>query len=198
MERIRGRQSRDMNNIELQEMLAGYETVWVDLGTGDGRFVCRLAGQHKDRFFIGVDSCRENLHPGSRKAPSNALFVIAGAQALPCELNGLASHVSINFPWGSLLDGLLAGDTGLVNGLASITGTCAGLTVHLNADALATAGWALDSGADRIEDVLSGAGWRMNSRSPLEARDLRDIPTTWAKRLAFGRNPRAIRMCFAK
>ena len=198
METIRGRQSRDMNNTELDGMLAGCDTVWLDLGTGDGRFVCKQAEQYKERFFIGVDSCRENLYIHSRKALPNALFVIASAQELPSELVGLASHISINFPWGSLLESLLHHDACLIDGLGSVTRLRAMMEVRLNADALAAAGWGLESGADRIEDVLNGSGWKVKSRTSLDAGDLRCIPTTWAKRLAFGRDPRAVRLCFEK
>jgi hypothetical protein len=187
-----------MDTFELQEILAGCKNVWFDLGTGDGRFVCRLAGQYKERFFIGVDTCRENLHLTSRKAPPNALFVIAGAQSLPHELSGLASCVSVNFPWGSLLESLLNQDACLMNGLASVTRPKAAMDLILNADALAAAGWDLEPGAGRVERVLNGAGWKTKSRSGLEACDLRGIPTTWAKRLAFGRDPRAIRVCLRK
>jgi hypothetical protein len=198
METIRGRLSREMSGIELLERLAGFEHISLDLGTGDGRCVGKQAEQHRDKFFIGVDSCRENLHANSRKSPSNALFVIASAQALPCELSGLASHISINFPWGSLLESMLNADTRLMHGLASVTRPSSTLNIHLNADALTAAGWDLECGADRIENVLNDLGWKTESRSCLDARDLRAIPTTWAKRLAFGRDPRAVRLRLEK
>ncbi len=195
METIRGRQSREMNAAELNQILAGCKNIWLDLGTGDGRFICKSAEKHKDRFFIGIDSCRENLRVNSQRKITNALFVIASAQSLPRELNGSASHVNINFPWGSLLESLLTDDVCLLNGLLRVTRPCAGMDVHLNADALATTGWDLEPGADRIERALNAAGWKTRSRSSLDASDLRGIPTTWAKRLAFGRDPRAIRLC---
>ncbi len=198
METIRGRQSREMNAIELHQLIAGFENVSLDLGTGDGRFVGKSAEQNKSTFFIGVDSCRENLHAYSRNGLPNALFVIANAQSLPHELSGLASHVSINFPWGSLVESLLNNDVCLLNGLSRVTRPCATMSLHLNADALASAGWDLNSGANQIEDVLNTSGWTTRSRTCLDARDLRDIPTTWAKRLAFGRNPRAIRSMLQK
>lgn len=194
METIRGRQSREMNAIELRETLAGFENISLDLGTGDGRFVRKSAEQNKKTFFIGVDSCRENLHAYSRKGLPNALFVIANAQSLPHELSGLASHVSINFPWGSLIESLLNDDACLLNGLSRVTRPCATMTLHLNADALGSAGYELESGANQIERVLNAAGWKIKSRTCVDVRDLREIPTTWAKRLAFGRDPRAIRL----
>ena len=198
METIRGRQSRDINKTELDQRLAGYEDILLDLGTGDGRFVHRMAEQYKEKFFIGMDACRENLRAKSQRKLPNALFVIASAQALPQELNGLASHININFPWGSLLESLLNDDACLINGFLSVTRPCASMEVLLNADALATAGWTFDSGAEQIERVLIAAGWRMNSRSSLKVCDLRSIPTTWAKRLAFGRDPRAIGLSFQR
>lgn len=194
METIRGRQSCEINKNEMNQLLAGYENISLDLGTGDGRFICKSAEQHKHKFFIGIDSCRENLRVYSQRKLPNALFVIANAQALPRELSGLVSHVSINFPWGSLIESLLNDDACLTNGLWDITRPRAAMSLHLNADALATAGWGLEPGADQIERVLNAAGWQTASRSDLDAKSLRDIPTTWAKRLAFGRDPCAVRL----
>ncbi len=198
METIRSKVSREITFDELTERLAKCNNVSIDLGAGDGRFALRMAEQHENKFFIGIDSCRENLRASSRTKLPNALFVIASAQTLPCELNGLASHVNINFPWGSLIESLLNDDASLLNGLLRVTRPRATMEIHLNADALATAGWDLESGADRIERVLNTAGWQTKSRSCLDACLLREIPTTWAKRLAFGRDPRAVRLCFQK
>lgn len=198
METIRGRQSREINKTELHQRLAGYEDILLDLGTGDGRFVCKTAEKHKDRFIVGLDSCRENLRVNSRRKLPNTLFVIASAQSLPRELNGLVSHVNINFPWGSLLESLLNNDTCLVDGLLSVTRPYASMDIHLNADALSTAGWELKLGADQIERVLNASEWKTKSRTCLDAHMLCSIPTTWAKRLAFGRDPRAIRLSVQK
>ena len=194
METIRGRRSHDIGLIELSERLSDYENITLDLGTGDGRFVRCMAEKQKDTFFIGVDACRENLRANSRRKLPNALFVIANAQALPLELNGLASHLSINFPWGSLLESLLNNDACVLNRLAAIACSSAQLEILLNGEALKTAGWTLDAGAAQIERVFNEAGWKIESRSCMDAQTLRSIPTTWAKRLAFGRDPRAIRL----
>src|SRR6266540_3313484 len=50
----------------------------------------------------------------------NALFVAAAAEALPPELDGLADLVTVHFPWGSLLRGLLGADPGVVGGIARV------------------------------------------------------------------------------
>ena len=198
METIRGRMSHNIGLIELSERLADYKQITLDLGTGDGRFVRCMAQKQKDTFFIGVDACRENLRVNSQIKLPNAMFVIASAQALPLELNGLASRITINFPWGSLLESLLNKDASLINGLSSIARPGAGLNIYLNGEALKTAGWTLETGADQIENNLNASGWKSKSRSWIDAQVLRSIPTTWAKRLAFGRDPRAIRVTFRR
>lgn len=194
METIRGRISLDLNLSELTEQLADYDHIMLDLGTGDGQFVRHMAERHPEHFFIGMDACRENLRANSQRKLPNALFVIANAQAIPLELHGLASRVTINFPWGSLLTSLLNGASSFLNGLEAVTHPGARMEVHLNADAVAAAGWELEPGADRVERVLKEAGWRTRSSACMDAQELRSIPTTWAKRLAFGRDPRAIRL----
>jgi 16S rRNA (adenine(1408)-N(1))-methyltransferase len=192
METIRGKKSLDLDLIGLTERLAGHDRILLDLGTGDGRFVLRMANQHPDWFVIGVDACRENLHKHSQTKLSNALFVIASAQDLPRELSRRVSHITINFPWGSLLDSLLTGDSRLMRGIETISGSIASVDIRLNGSALAEAGWALEAGAELIYNNLTQAGLQVNAPALMTASDLRSFPSAWAKRLAFGRDPRAI------
>ena len=160
METIRGKQPHNLDSNELLERIQGYNNVLLDLGTGDGRFVACMAERYPENFFIGVDACRENLRLNSQRTLPNVLFVIANAQTLPHELNELATHININFPWGSLLGSLLKADDCLISRLEVITRPHAGLDINLNADALATAGWALELGACQIQSALNAAGWR--------------------------------------
>lgn len=179
----------------LSERVAGYDGIHLDIGTGDGRYAVHVAQANPRLFVIGIDACRENLRDQSRRAPLNTLFVIANALALPPELHGFATAVTINFPWGSLLEGLLAGDEGLLNGLEAVM-CCPGaaLDIRLNGSALAEAGWSLEAGGIRVREVLADYGFNMRSSVQLTAADLKACPTTWAKRLAFGRDPRAVHL----
>jgi 16S rRNA (adenine(1408)-N(1))-methyltransferase len=192
METIRGKMSLDLDLNELTDRLANYNRIILDLGTGDGRYVHCLAATYPDAFIIGVDSCRENLHQYSRAKLSNMLFVIANAQNLPHELNGLASHITINFPWGSLLQSLLDGDERLLRELESIANSSASLDIRLNGGALTEAGWPLEAGAEKIYDNLLSSGWQVNAPVMMNVNALRSFPSTWAKRLAFGRDPRSM------
>jgi 16S rRNA (adenine(1408)-N(1))-methyltransferase len=194
VECIRGKTSTEIGVDRLAADVAGYDDVLIDVGTGDGRYVLHVARTSPTWFAVGVDACRDNLRRASRRAPDNALYVIANALALPKEeLGGMASKVTINFPWGSLLTALLDGEPVLVEGLLAIARPGATLEVRLNAGALAEAGYALESGGARIRQALDEGGFEVACDLPrLDARDLRQCPTTWAKRLAYGRDRHAV------
>lgn len=195
MQVVRGKDVAGVEPAAVAAWAARYDEAVVDLGTGDGRFVEHLARRCPARAVIGVDTCRENLRTSSRTAPENALFVLADALALPCGLHGLATGVTVNFPWGSLLRGLLDGDAGLLDGLCAVGRPGLALTIRVNGGALVEAGWSIEAGAERMASVLRGAGFVVGPVEMMGAAQLRVCPTTWAKRLAFGRDPRAVQVC---
>lgn len=192
METLRGKTSLEMTLIELQARLAGYSSLLLDLGTGDGRYARWAAEQYPDWFVIGLDACRENLQANARRELPNLLFVIANAQSLPTELTGLSGQITINFPWGSLLTSVLENDSAFLSGLTAVAGSGALVTLRLNGGALAEAGWRLETGAERIQANLNQAGWKLARPVWMDSRALRAFPSTWARRLAFGRDPRAL------
>ncbi len=175
--------------------IAAYPALWLDLGTGDGRFVRRVAEAQPDTLVIGIDACYANLRTEARRAPANAAFVVADALAMPPEiadaLVGKATRVTINFPWGSLLRGLLPGDERLLAPLAAWTAPGARLEARLNGGALAEIGWELAAGVRAARYGLAANGFAIQPPTPLGVDELRACPTTWARRLAFGRDPRA-------
>jgi len=192
METIRGRKPLEVDFNGWNQRLTNYNRILLDLGTGDGRYARTLAGEHPGWFVIGMDSCRENLREHSQVKLPNLLFIIASAQELPDELNGLISHITINFPWGSLLKSLLISDPKLMKGLESISCPVASLELRLNSGALAEVGMTLETGAEKIYSNLFQSGWQVKAPVAMDAQVLRRFPSTWAKRLAFGRDPRAV------
>jgi 16S rRNA (adenine(1408)-N(1))-methyltransferase len=194
MQRVNGKDIRAIDAATLAAWTARYREVTLDLGTGDGRFVRQLARRCQAAAAIGVDTCRANLMTGSRRAPENALFLVADALALPDELDGVATRLTVNFPWGSLLRGFVEGHPELLAGLRRVGRAGAALEVTLNAEALAELGWELAAGGERVATVLGRAGFAVGPVEVMGADQLRRWPTTWAKRLAFGRDPRAIRI----
>lgn len=194
MEIIRGKQASFMDAAALTAVTEDYTSVHLDLGTGDGRYVAHQAVAQPRHFVIGLDACRENLVEVSRRAPGNSLFVIANALDLPDELDGMADSLSINFPWGSLLEGLLLADSPLWRSLLRATRPGTRLDVRLNGGALAEAHWSLETGAVQIRRLLIGQGFAVQAMKSLSAGDLKAFPTSWARRLAFGRDPRAVHL----
>jgi 16S rRNA (adenine(1408)-N(1))-methyltransferase len=171
VEYIRGKTSAEIDADGLAADVAGYDEVLIDVGTGDGRYVLHVARTYPTWFVVGVDASRNNLRKASRKAPPNALYVIANAPALPRELDGMASKVTINFPWGSLLAGLLDGEPELLEGLLAIARPGAALEIRLNAGALAEAGYTLESGGTRIRQALQAGGFEVGDLLRLGARE---------------------------
>lgn len=173
----------------LAARIVGYREIMIDIGTGDGCAVRRIAQQCPAWFAIGIDACRENLRGVSRTAPPNALFLIANALALPNELNELATHITINFPWGSLFAGLLQSDPGLLSGLVALARPDATLEIRLNQAALAKAGHTFEGGVMHVLEAIGASGFTVTRSEALDADALHACPTTWAKRLASGRKP---------
>jgi hypothetical protein len=192
MESIRGRHAVGVDPATLARQLAGYPYVLIDLGTGDGRFVRHVAATSPDTFAIGIDLCGTNLRKESRRAPANALYLIASAYAPPPELRGVATHLTINFPWSELLSGLLISDTCLLSALTTLGRPGARLEVRLNCGALTAAGWTIQEAGEAVRHSLKLAGFATSRPRLLGAHELREFPSTWAHRLAFGRDPRAL------
>jgi len=194
MDILHGKHTVPMDAATLAVRLRGYQDILIDLGTGDGRYVRYIAAERPAWFAIGIDACRENLRHASRRTGANVLFAIANAHALPHELAGVATEITINFPWGSLLTGLLQREPGLLAELGTVARPGAGLHVRLNGEAVARAGWDLPASAEVVGRGLADVGWTVARPHMLSGAALRRLPSTWAKRLAFGRDPHALEL----
>ena len=76
-------------------------------------------------------SARAGKKP-SRGGLPNVLYVLATAEDLPAELHSLASAITINLPWSSLLAGLLRPDPTLLRSIARIAKPDARLDIYIN------------------------------------------------------------------
>lgn len=195
LEYLAGKRSLPLTAEDLCQRVAPYSQVALDLGSGDGRFVRTLAESHPATLAIGLDARRDIPRAGKQHTLPNALLLVANALEPPTELAALQGRVgmlTIHFPWGSLLTGMLDGDAGLLSLCANVVEPEARLEVWLNAGALAEAGFELEAGAKRVRQKWRDAGFHIGEPEPCDARALRACPTTWAHRLAFGRDPRAL------
>ena len=189
---LQGKKEYTLDAAALAMRAAHYDCTLLDIGTGDGRYVRHRARAQAAWLCVGLDACCDTMRDAARQASPNALYVVANAHSLPHELRGRATHITVNFPWGSLLTGLLDGAPVLLDGMRASARPGATLDVRLNGGALAEAGWTLDTGGAQLVRMLRASGFVVRAHTALDAAALRACPTTWAKRLAYGRDPRAL------
>jgi 16S rRNA (adenine(1408)-N(1))-methyltransferase len=190
MQLLIGKTSRAIDAGSIAAWAAAYDAVALDLGSGDGAYVRHLAIRQPETAVIGIDTCGENAQATIRRLPDNARLIVHDALAIPDELAALAGAISINFPWGSLLRALLDADARLLRTLYGKH--CAS---RINAGALAEQGYGFESGILAIRHSLRRLSPTRLTVEPLDAQALRALPSAWAKRLAFGRDPRAVAFC---
>jgi 16S rRNA (adenine(1408)-N(1))-methyltransferase len=157
-----------------------------------------------ERFFIGIDSNADNMAEYSRKAmrkpakggARNVLFVHAKSHDMPEELNGIASQVTILFPWGSLLKEVVEADADFLKGIRKICRPKAQIRIVFGYNQLSeptvTSKLSLPVlTANYLETVLINKyrenGFEMKV-SQLDKTQIKAIPTTWAKKLAYGKD----------
>ncbi len=100
----------------------------VDLGTGDGRAVLAAAAQDPQALALGIDANAASMAESSRRAARsavkgglpNALFIASAVEALSEPLAQAAHLVTITFPWGSLLRGVLGLDVDAASAIARL------------------------------------------------------------------------------
>lgn len=201
---VRGKKI-EKGGINLREMASGYASVIVDLGTGDGRFVYKMARQHPRKLFIGIDAAAENMMEYSFRAlkkpnkggAANAVYVAASAEDLPSELDGLADEIYVILPWGSLLEGIVKGGREILEGLARIARSGASLDLfftysHLHEEGEISKrdlpGLSLAYIEETLTPLYRESGIILSEKEIISNEELRLYETHWARKLGFGKN----------
>ena len=178
--------------------------VVVDVGAGDGRWAYESAKDNANTVYIAIDPDANNLaeyaYRASRKAArggvDNVAFVVAPVEALPGELDGVADVVRVNFPWGSLLRGLLEADEETLTALKRIAkrgGSFeAVMSYDPSHDTNSFAGEPLPAlNEDYIDRTLTSAlaqrGLSLTERRQMFLDEALDLPSTWGRRLLHSR-----------
>jgi 16S rRNA (adenine(1408)-N(1))-methyltransferase len=123
-----GKRVESITHDEFRARVRSYDSVLIDVGTGDGQFVCRTAAEQATTLCVGLDPVGANMTTSSArvtKKPArgglrNILFVIASVEDFPPELAGTADKITINFPWGSLLRVLIEPNEAVLAQLANL------------------------------------------------------------------------------
>jgi 16S rRNA (adenine(1408)-N(1))-methyltransferase len=168
--------------------------VIVDLGTGDGRAVLARAAADPDTLVIGVDASAAAMAEASRKAErrhlDNVRFLAAGVEALPrSPLAGVADLVTVSFPWGSLLRGVVGLDDAALDGIAAPLGPGARLEALVSvrpADGLADVTAIDESRGPAIATAWRRAGIDLVAMRPASGAEVAASGSSWGRRLGAG------------
>ena len=159
----------------------------LDLGTGDGRAVLAAAAARPDTLVIGVDASADAMRDASRRAARrgalpNALFAVAAAERPP--LRGIAGEITVNFPWASLLRGVLGADDAVLAGLAALAAPSA--TVSALVSVVERDGVPPVPPAAELAAAYARFGLRLVEARPATADEVAASGSSWAKRLRAG------------
>jgi 16S rRNA (adenine(1408)-N(1))-methyltransferase len=176
------------------DLVARHERVTIDAGTGDGRAVLAAATREPATLVLGLDANAASMAESSRRAARparkgglpNAGFVVAAAEAPPDELLGVASLITVHFPWGSLLRGVIGRDDRVAAGLASLVGPAGALDIlvaPLERDGLEGVPTSANALAAGTADAFAEHGFVVERASELTPAEIRATGSTWARRL---------------
>jgi len=174
----------------------------LDIGTGDGSYVYKAALKNPHRFYIGLDANAENMAAYAHKASlpakkggvSNLLYVVVNALALPSELEGLVSSLTVLFPWGSLLSAVAKPEQEFLASIKKLARPKltfnAMFSYEPNVEKAVMEEFCLPAISpetlNKLEVEYARAGFRVTCRM-VPQQELKSFPTSWAKRLGYGR-----------
>ncbi len=165
-----------------------------------------VASHNPDLLVIGVDANVDALRETSRRFAAkparggltNALLGRLALADAPGELAGLADSLTVLLPWGSLLRALAVPDGDALRALRRVCRTGAAIRVLFGygprRDGAAIRAHALpplDEPATlaALEDAYRDSDFAVAARF-IDRNEVRDLPTTWAKRLAYSGHER--------
>lgn len=201
---LTGKEEYTMSFEEFHSLTTGFGKICLDIGTGDGKNVYRKARANPDTLYIGIDPAKDNMLEIASKASKkpekggapNMLLVLACAEALPPELDGCADEVTVLFPWGILLEGIIKPKAEFLssirkaakNGAAfefvtTYCGACEENTINIRG----LPELSMEYFQGEYNDTLRESGYIIETVE-LHGNDyVKNFDSKWAKRLAFGR-----------
>jgi 16S rRNA (adenine(1408)-N(1))-methyltransferase len=198
---------KELSANDLQALIAVFKKVHIDIGTGDGRFVYKSAKSNPENFYIGVDPSQKQLEVNLRKIHreklKNCLFVVGSIEVFPAELFGLANSVSVLFPWGSLLRAVVDANEDFLHKIKNLFSFSDNVGAEGKLDIIF--GYSQESepsevarlGLDKLNTnyiytnllpVFMKHGFKTECVRELKKEDLKNLETTWSKRLVFGQD----------
>jgi 16S rRNA (adenine(1408)-N(1))-methyltransferase len=168
----------------------------VDVGAGDGGYVLHRARTEPTTFAFAIDASPDALASGAWRAKradlANAAFLVEGVERLPTELESLADEVTIHFPWGSLLRGLVGGSSAILRPIARLLKPSGELRILLSATDCDGVGEVTPAVVLALARAYGEHSLRLIEAEWATAEIVAASRSAWAKRLAVGRTRRAV------
>ena len=209
MKVIKGNKELDIDKKDLENILSKYKKVVIDIGTGDGRFVYKKALENKNVFYIGIDPSAKQLNKFSKKAVrkklNNILFVIGSIELLPYELKNTADKIYVIFPWGSLLKSVTRVNSSTLLDIKSLLKLKGEIEIVFGYDKTLEPSETerLDLPPltkDYLKNILIPAfeknNFQLKEIKEIETQDMKNIQSTWAKKLSFTKSRLVYRLIF--
>lgn len=166
----------------------------MDLGTGDGASVIRMARRDPRALVIGIDAnasamraaSRHAARPGRKGGLPNALFVVAAAEALPAEIDGRIDTLQVCLPWGSLLAGAVRAEAWLTSAVLRALRQDGELRLLLSVTERDAAPGLRPLDAGAVQDMArryEEAGFAALDARPATEDDVAATGSGWARRL---------------
>lgn len=163
----------------------------MDVGAGDGGYVLYRARTEPTTFAIAIDASPDGLAAGAWRAKraclANVEFLVEGVERLPPAFAGFTDEVTVHFPWGSLLRGLVDGSGCVIGPIANLMKADAELRVLTSAVDRDGFGDLTPSHVTSRRDAYREHGLRLISAGWASAAAVAESRSAWAKRLAVGR-----------
>jgi 16S rRNA (adenine(1408)-N(1))-methyltransferase len=171
------------------------------VGAGDGLASLRLARADPGVLAVAIDPSIDRLRVGARSALRqklpNVLFAVARIEDAPRELDGAADRITVSFPWGSLLRGIVRAEPSVLAPLARIAKPASCVDVLLSVESRDAA-----SGLDPGEipalptraDAFTRHGLVIERLATAAEHEVAASGSSWAKRLGRSRRASALRL----
>ena len=168
----------------------------MDVGAGDGGYVLHRARTEPTTFAVAIDASADGLVRGAWRAKRagirNVAFLVDGVERLPRELHRVADEVTVHFPWGSLLRGLVGGSGAVVGPIASLMKAGAELRVLMSANDRDGVSEITPSAVASRRVAYAEHGLHLIDARWASAGSVAESRSAWAKRVAAGRARHAV------
>jgi 16S rRNA (adenine(1408)-N(1))-methyltransferase len=151
--------------------------------------VLAAAAARPDTLVVGIDANASGMADASRRAARrgalpNALFAVAAAEQPPPALRARADELTITFPWGSLLRGVLGAEDRVLAGIAVLLAP--GATARALVSVVPRDGVPPIPPAERLAAAYAAHGLALLEARPATPEEVAASGSSWAKRLRAG------------